>query len=197
MDHSLFRWINNLTTRASWANGCVTFYAQAAGIPLLAVLLLVAYFDARRRDDHMALAGVVWAGGAALVALGIGQVIGNAINRSRPYEALTGAHVLVNRTADFSFPSDHATVAGAVAAGLLLANRRWGIVASVLAILLAFARVYVGAHFPGDVAAGLALGAITAWAGHYVAVPVLRRIVDRLAATPIRRFVTAAPIPSL
>ena len=192
MDHSLFRWINNLTTRTSWANGSVTFYAATAGIPLLAVLLLIAYFDARRRDDHLALAGAVWAGGAALVALGIGQVIGNAINRSRPYETLTGVHVLIARTTDFSFPSDHATVAGAVAAGLLFANRRWGIVGCVLAGVLAFARVYVGAHFPGDVAAGLALGAITAGAGRYVLVPVLRRIVDRLAATRIRRAVTAA-----
>lgn len=193
MDHGLFRWINDLTTQISWANGSVTFYAQTAGISLLAVLLLVAYFDARHRDDRVALAGALWAGGAALVALGIGQVIGNAINRSRPYETLAGVHVLVNRTADFSFPSDHATVAGSVAAGLLLANRRWGIVGSVLAGVLAFARVYVGAHFPGDVAAGLALGAITAWAGRSVAVPVLRRIVDRLASTSIRRFVTAAP----
>ena len=192
MDHSLFRWINDLTTRTSWANGSVTFYAQTAGISLLAVLLLVAYFDARRRDDRVALAGALWAGGAALVALGIGQVIGNAINRARPYETLAGLHVLVARTADFSFPSDHATVAGAVAAGLLLANRRWGVVGSVLAGVLAFARVYVGAHFPGDVAAGLALGAITAWSGHFVAVPVLRGIVDRLASTRIRRFVTAA-----
>ena len=197
MDHGLFRWINDLTTQISWANGSVTFYAQTAGISLLAVLLLVAYLDARHRDDRVALAGALWAGGAALVALGIGQLIGNAINRSRPYDTLTGVHVLVNRTADFSFPSDHATVAGSVAAALLFANRRWGIVGSVVAGVLALARVYVGAHFPGDVAAGLALGAITAWAGRCVAVPVLRRIVDRLASTPIRRFVTAAPTPSL
>ena len=44
---------------------------------------------------------------------------------------MTNVHLLVDRTTDFSFPSDHATVAGAVAIVRLFANRRWGIIASV------------------------------------------------------------------
>lgn len=51
---------------------------------------------------------------------------------------MTNVQILVDKTTDFSFPSDHATVAGAVAVGLLFANRRWGVVASVLAVLMAF-----------------------------------------------------------
>lgn len=78
-------------------------------------------------------------------ALGIGQLIGSAVDRLRPYEAMTNVHVLVDKTTYFSFPSDHATAVGAVAVGLLFANRRWGIVATVLALLMAFTRVYVGA----------------------------------------------------
>ena len=100
-----------------------------------------------------------------MAALGVGQIIGGAINRARPYETMTNVHVLVDKTTDFSFPSDHATVAGAVAVGLTFANRRWGIVASVVAVLMAFTRVYVGAHYPGDVLAGLSLGGLVATAG--------------------------------
>lgn len=84
-------------------------------------------------------------------ALGIGQLIGSPVDRLRPYEAMTNVHVLVDKTTYFSFPSDHATAVGAVAVGLLFANRRWGIVATVLALLMAFTRVYVGAHYPTDV----------------------------------------------
>jgi len=69
---------------------------------------------------------------------------------------MTNVHVLVDKTTDFSFPSDHATVAGTDAVGLLFANRRWGIVAGALAVLVAFTRVYIGAHSPDDVLAGLA-----------------------------------------
>ena len=185
MDNSLFRWINRLANRTGWAHGFFTSYAKY-GIVLFAILLVAAYLDGRQHDDLRAVAGSVWAAGAALVALGIGQLIGGAIGRARPYEAMTGVHLLVDKTTDFSFPSDHATAAGAVAVGLLLTNRRWGIVAAVLAIVMAFTRVYVGAHYPGDVLAGLALGGVVAAAGAVLVVPTLTRIAERLSRTRFR-----------
>jgi membrane-associated phospholipid phosphatase len=101
-------------------------------------------------------------------------------------------HVLVSRTTDFSLPSDHATMAGAVAAGLFLANRRWGTIAAAAALLMAFTRVYVGAHYLSDVLAGLALGAAVAVIGWWAVVPLLDRLVARLARTPLRPLITAA-----
>ncbi len=64
----------------------------------------------------------------------------------------------------------------AVAAGMLLAGRRLGAFAVALAVALAAARVYVGAHFHGDVAAGLALGAVVVLLGGLAAVPALRAL---------------------
>ena len=190
MDSSTFRWVNRLADRTAWAHGL--FKANAGyGIVLFAVLLVVAYLDGRHDGDLTTVAGAVWAGLAALVALGVGQLIGGAVDRARPYEAMSNVHVLVDRTTDFSFPSDHATVAGAVAVGLLFANRRWGIVACVLAVLMAFTRVYVGAHYPGDVLAGLALGGLIATAGWFTIVPTLRRIALCLTTTPLRPLITS------
>jgi len=189
MDASLYRWINRLADRTAWAHGL--FKANAGyGIALFAILLLVCYIDGRQHDDLTAVAASVWAALAALVALGIGQLIGNAVDRARPYDALANVHVLVDKTTDFSFPSDHATVAGAVAVGLLFANRRWGVIASVLAVLMAFTRVYVGAHYPGDVVAGLALGGTVATVGWFIIVPVLTQIARSLSRTPLRPLLT-------
>ena len=102
----------------------------------------------------------MWAAAAALIALEIAQLIGRAVDRTRPFHALSSVHVLIARSADFSFPSDHATTAGAVSVGLLFAGRRiWGAIAVICALVMAFARVYVGVHYPGDVLAGLTLGA--------------------------------------
>ena len=191
MDGSVFRWINRLADRTGWAHSL--FKANAGyGIVLFAVLLLAAYIDGRRHADLTALAASVWAALAAMAALGVGQIIGGAVDRARPYETMANVHLLVDKTTDFSFPSDHATVAGAVAVGLLFANRRLGIVASVLAVLMAFTRVYVGAHYPGDVLAGLALGGVVATAGWFVAVPILRRLARWLTGTPLRPLVTNA-----
>ena len=189
MDSRLYRWINRLADRTGWAHGL--FKANAGfGIAIFAVLLLVSYLDGRNRDDLTAVAASVWAAAAALAALGIGQLIGGAVDRSRPYETMTNVHLLVDKTKDFSFPSDHATVAGAVAVGLLFANRRWGVVASVLAVLMVFTRVYVGAHYPGDVVAGLALGGVVAAIGWFTVVPILTRITRWLTGTALRPLVT-------
>ena len=74
--------------------------------------------------------------------------------------------VLVSKSHDASFPSDHSIVAGSATAGLWIvahygvqANRAVPIVATALALVVAFSRVYVGAHYPGDVVAGLGVGA--------------------------------------
>jgi undecaprenyl-diphosphatase len=191
VDRTTFRWINNLATHTSWANGVVRFYAKD-GIVVFAVVCVVVFLDARKHGNQTALAGAIWAAGGAVVALGIAQLIGRAVDRARPYDQLANVHLLVARTSDFSFPSDHATVAGAVAVAVVLVNRRWGIVAGVAALAMAFTRVYVGAHFPGDVVGGLALGAAVAVAGRYTVVPVLASVARRLAGTPLRPLVTAA-----
>jgi membrane-associated phospholipid phosphatase len=192
MDASLFEWINGLTERTTWANGAAAFYADN-GIVLFAVLLLVGYLMARQRDDMRGVAGAVWAGAAALVALGIGQLIGNLVDRARPYETLANVHVLIDRTTDFSFPSDHATTVGAVAVGLLFVDRRLGVVAAVAAVLMAFTRVYVGAHYPLDVLAGLALGGGVAAVGAVWLVPLLQRLLTRVAHTPVGVLVASNP----
>ncbi len=196
MDGSIFRWINRLADRTGWAHGFFTAYAKY-GIVAFALLLCIAYLDGHQHSDLRAVAGSVSAAVAAVIALGIGQLIGGAINRARPYEAMTGVHLLVDKTTDFSFPSDHATAVGAVAVGLLLSNRRWGVIAVGLAVLMALARVYVGAHYPGDVLAGLALGAAIATLGQIVLVPPLIRIAGWLCRTPFRPVVIAGAAPTV
>ena len=89
--------------------------------------------------------------------------------------------VLATRGADFSFPSDHAVMAGAVAVGLVFVSRRLAALAAVAALAMAFARVYIAAHYPADVAVGLALGAAVAVAVYLAA---HRLIASAVAATP-------------
>ena len=70
-----------------------------------------------------------------------------------------------------SFPSGHSTAAACL--GWFVAgfgnSRRWGIVSALVTLVLAYTRVYLGVHFPGDLAAGLALGILLALAGTWLA----------------------------
>ena len=165
MDRSAYWWFNRLADRTPWAHGTVVAYAKY-GIGIFAVLLLATWLVSRRRPDAAtALAGVVWGSVAALGSLALNQVVGHAVARPRPYIAMPTAHLLVSRTGDFSFPSDHAAVAAAVAVGLWLVDRRAGLAAGLLALAMAFARAYVGAHYPGDVLGGLLVGGLVAAVG--------------------------------
>jgi undecaprenyl-diphosphatase len=100
---------------------------------------------------------------AAGLALLIAQPIANAIDRARPFIAHPSqAHLLIARSTDPSFPSDHATGAFAIAVAIWLYDRTFGAVFLGLAVLVSFARVYVGTHYPGDVLGGAVLGALVA-----------------------------------
>lgn len=157
MDASLYRMVNRLADATSFAHPLVVAYAKY-GVALFAALLVAGWWRARGARDRRSMAAVLWGGAGALTALGFAQLVGQVVDRARPYVLMPAAHVLIDRTSDFSFPSDHATAVGAVAAALWLANRRLGFIAGALALLMAFSRVYVGAHYPGDTAAGLLLG---------------------------------------
>ena len=74
----------------------------------------------------------------------------------------------------------------------LLTAVELGLFTTLIALLIAFSRVYVGVHFPQDVLAGLALGALVAVIGIFLVVPLLTRLLERLTRTPARPLITSA-----
>ena len=122
--------------------------------------------------------GVAAAGFSALLALVVAHLITELWARPRPYVAHPDVHLFIARSADPSFPSDHATAAFAIAVALFLRHRKAGWIAVAMATVLAVARVAVGTHYPGDVAAGALIGATAALVFWH---PSVRRPLHRLA----------------
>ncbi|WP_373921924.1 phosphatase PAP2 family protein [Streptomyces sp. T12] len=127
-------------------------WAGEHGALWLAAGLAGAAVDGGRRGAW--LRGTALTAGAHLVSMGVKRVV----RRPRP------AHVtpLVHTVGRHSFPSSHATsaAAAAVAYGALGAY-----VIPPLAAAMCVSRLVVGVHYPSDVAAGAALGALTACVG--------------------------------
>jgi membrane-associated phospholipid phosphatase len=149
--------INGLAAHTAWLDPVIAAFALWGGPVLLVLILGIAWWQHRDRYLAAVLTGV-----SAVVALGVNQLVAGMWFEQRPFVALHGVTMLLSHSADNSFPSDHAVIAGALAIGTLLFARRWGIVAVVVAVLLAVARVYAGMHYPIDVIAGLAIGAVVA-----------------------------------
>jgi undecaprenyl-diphosphatase len=189
---SLFLTVNGFARSTPWLHGPLVVYA-GYGLVLFAGLLIVGWWIARRDGEPAKVAAAVWAPLGTLLAVAVNQPIAAWVNESRPYAALPGILVLATPTADPAFPSDHAVMAGAVTAGLFLVNRQLGWVAAALAVLMVFSRVYIAAHYPLDVAAGLLLGAAVTLAGWAVLRRVLLRVVDEVRASRLRPLVVASP----
>jgi undecaprenyl-diphosphatase len=103
-------------------------------------------------------------GAAILLAEAMSGALKEGIERDRPPVSRPEPEPLLETPTTFSFPSGHATVSFACATVLALAvpRLRWPLFA--LAALVAWSRVYVGVHYPGDVLAGAVLGVAIATA---------------------------------
>jgi membrane-associated phospholipid phosphatase len=186
-----FDGVNAFARATPWLHGPMRAFAEY-GVALFAVLLLLSWWSARGEGLMRRVAASLWAPLGVLVALALNQVLVARFAEARPFTVLPHALVLVSRSSDYSFPSDHAVMAGAAAAGILLVHRRLGLVTAGLAVLMAFTRVYVGAHFPLDVVVGLAVGALVVVAGWLALGGLLTSWVVLLARTPARPLLTTA-----
>ena len=187
LDDQLLLAINSFARHTPALHGPLLAYAKY-GVVLFAAVLLAALVAARHRSSRD-LAATGWAVVALLAGLALNQPVGHVFTEARPYATHPGILRLADVTTDFSFPSDHAVMAGAVAAGLLLAHRRLGALAVAAALLMAFARVYIGAHYPWDVLGGLAFGALIAVLGWLVLRVPLTAVVAWLRRLPGLRAV--------
>lgn len=189
---SWFLEVNHAARATPWLHAPLRLYAEY-GVLLFAGLLLVSWWSARRDGDLGRVAASLWAPIGVLLAVWVNQLIASAVAEPRPFAVLPHVLVLVSRSTDYSFPSDHAVMAGAVTVGILLVDRALGILTLALAVAMACTRVYVGAHFPLDVIAGLLIGAAIAWASYVLVGRPVRHLVVLLARTRVRPLLTSAP----
>jgi membrane-associated phospholipid phosphatase len=161
IDSRWFLDINDFARSTPWLHVFFADYAKY-GVALFALLMMRAWWVSRGASDRIMSASLLSPLLAAAVFL-INQPISGHIREVRPYVRFPNALVLLGRTHDWSFPSDHAVISGAVTLSLFLVSRKLGYTSLAVAIVLAFSRVYSGVHYPQDVAVGLVEGAFIAF----------------------------------
>lgn len=86
----------------------------------------------------------------------------NLVQRIRPCDINTAVELLIARPDDWSFPSGHTTSSFAAAAALMYADKKMGIPAYILAVIMAFSRMYLYVHYPTDILGGIVIGTLAA-----------------------------------
>jgi len=154
MNERLFLAINRLSHSSGFLDALMVFCAQY--IPLI-LIAFVAYLWilAKRAGREMAVRAALSGGLALVLARIVGlfqyQAIPSVLGLGRP---------LILHAANNSFPSDHVSFSFAIAISLLFSRSTLWPQSVLLAVLVAFARVFVGIHFPVDVLAGALVGAL-------------------------------------
>ncbi|WP_018548498.1 phosphatase PAP2 family protein [Streptomyces sp. LaPpAH-108] len=193
--------INGLAKAAPhWFDRVMEFVGEY-GLPVAMVLLILGcWLSVRRRGGREAapaVAALVWAPLAAALAVVVNAPIRNFVERPRPFVDHQGLDVLIAGKSDFSFCSDHATITMAMAVGLFVANRRFGMAGIAIALLEGFCRVYMGVHYPTDVIGGFALGTAVALLLSPPATALLTPLIKAIERSPrAGRLVRARTAPT-
>ncbi|MEV7127502.1 phosphatase PAP2 family protein [Streptomyces sp. NPDC093260] len=186
IDGSAYRDVVDLAGRSpGWLDTTIKVWSTY-GLAAFALLAVLAWWRARRRGAGPALTALA-VPVVVVLAYGVNDVLKLLVREDRPCRDLP-ARTLEACPAhgDWSFPSNHAAIATAAAVALLLVSRRLGAIACAAAVAMAASRVWIGVHYPHDVATGMVVGACVA----LVTMAAVRGRSEVLA----RRLAAAAPL---
>ncbi len=157
LDTSLFFLINK-GLQNSLFDSLMPFLTQRGLLLCLPFLVWAGVKDQKNIIPYILLSIV-----AVGLADGSGNILKHTFERVRPCRALEGVNLLVGCGKAFSMPSNHAANGFAFAL-TFWPLRRWVLTYACvfLASAVAFSRVYIGVHYPGDVIVGAAVGATAA-----------------------------------
>jgi undecaprenyl-diphosphatase len=158
LDYQLEQWITGPAGHHAFLDTLMkdaANWAVPVVIGVVAAWFVIGWVLGRQEARRGAVLALFAADGALLV----NQVLIRIWDRPRPSIAHPHAvHVLVSPSTESSFPSNDAAAAIAIAVAVFLLHRRIGLVVLALMLLVCYARVHVGARYPGDVLAGALIG---------------------------------------
>ena len=170
-EHSIY----NVSLHHHWV-GSLFHGIEQASIPVMVVITAVLWFLARPGADSKWKLACGSAYLSAAIAYVAAFVVHHLYDRPRPYEAHPSLPHPWSSSTDASFPSDHTSLSFAIAFAVLMFDGVAGAIFLVVAAIIGVGRLFIGAHYPGDVAAGVLVGLAAA----LVVVRLLRPLVARV-----------------
>lgn len=156
------RYLNTIMHRATNLGGAV--FSSALVLVLIGI-----------GSSHTKILGI-----KCLVALFISQIIVHSLkrllSRERPYKILEHLNTFGINLKDYSFPSGHTAASFSIATTISLTIPRLTIVVITIAIIVGISRIYLGVHYPTDVAAGIIFGTLPSLVVHFYLIELIYKL---------------------
>ena len=160
MDGRLLRWLMEACSHPV-LDGVMTFVSKLGNKGMIWIAIGVAFLLLGVRDRNWCKRGGMVLFSLLANFLACNVVLKPLIGRTRPYYVLDYTP-LIPPVGDPSFPSGHTSASFAAATAIYAVNKKWGIAAYIFAAVMGFSRLYLGVHFPTDVACGAIVGTVAA-----------------------------------
>lgn len=176
LDSDIFRAVNGLAGKSGVTDAIGIFFASPLIYLMVAFVIILSWYHYAtahtRKSRHEAVRDITMmlrAAAASLMAV-MGNFLFSLIYfRERPYMALQEVNRLIAEPlTSKSLPSDHTSMAFAIAVSVALLHPRLGAVMLAAAAGIGFSRIYVGVHYPSDILAGIFVGLIAAVAVRHI-----------------------------
>lgn len=112
--------------------------------------------------------GIVMAIALIIDLIGCNMILKPLAARLRPFQINTAVELIISAPKDFSFPSGHTAASFASVAAMYFTKFKYWKVFGVLAVIIAFSRLYLYVHFPTDVLFGAVFGVIFAYMAYRI-----------------------------
>ena len=151
--------------RTAWLDVLMPLVTDLGDAGIIWIVLAVCLLVSRKYRK----VGIAMCFALALDVIVCNGILKPFVARIRPCDINTAIQLLVPRPMDFSFPSGHTAAAFAAVSALYFSRQKLWIPALILALLIAFSRLYLYLHYPSDIVAGMLLGTIFGFTGYKLA----------------------------
>ncbi|HAS85116.1 MAG TPA: hypothetical protein DCS23_03565 [Candidatus Yonathbacteria bacterium] len=155
MNEATFNYLYSFAHRSQWLDFVISFTAEWYGLIILAVLFV--YLFKHKDNFKKGVTDLVVVSVTAVSAWFIAHFFKDVFHTLRPFDVSPAITPLVSESG-YAFPSGHATFFMALASSLWFYHKRLAVFFGISAVLIGFARVSAGIHWPVDILGGLFLG---------------------------------------